>query len=83
MVAPTDTVYWRLLWESPGNPAITRELVFNKMDIFSRCESGTDWAYCENALANGLINAGDSVMVKGIINPDDEDQVFVITISAL
>ena len=81
MIAPTDTVYWRLLWETPGNPAISKELVFNEMNYTSMCTSGTSKTNCENALANEIIIAGDLVNVKGIINPENENQVFVLTIT--
>jgi len=80
MSKPAGEENWHLLWETPGNPAITKELIFHEMDVISMCESGASKANCTNAMANGIIDPGDVVTVEGILNPNNQDQVFVISI---
>ncbi|MBU0597930.1 hypothetical protein KKF61_02945 [Patescibacteria group bacterium] len=80
MSKPAEEENWFLLWEEPGNPAITKELIFNGLDAISMCQSGISQANCVDAMANGIIDEGAVVTVEGILNPDDQSRVYVIKI---
>jgi len=50
------------------------------MNVISMCESGSSKANCTDVMANEIIEAGAVVTVEGILNPNNQDQVFVISI---
>jgi len=80
---PAESTSWYVLWEQPGNPAVNRELVFDQQNIISRCINGTSRGNCTDFLANNLMQAGDKITVEGIVNPNNQNQVFVIKITKL
>lgn len=77
---PAESQSFNILWEAPGNPAIFRELVFDRQNFISHCVlSATSQGNCSGLLANGFLVAGDRIAVEGITGQNN--QVYVIKIT--
>jgi type II secretory pathway pseudopilin PulG len=80
LAKPAESQSWYILWEAPGNPAINRELVFDGQNYISICVLSADsQGHCLDLLANGLLQAGDPIVVEGIIGQNN--QVYVLTLT--
>ncbi|MFH1207111.1 MAG: hypothetical protein V1668_00715 [Patescibacteria group bacterium] len=73
---PAESTVWFILWERPGNPAITKELVFDYQYVTSKCYIGDSSGGCVDALTTGLFNAGDRISVEGVGLPDGRVMVL-------
>ncbi|MFH0952266.1 MAG: hypothetical protein V1838_03690 [Patescibacteria group bacterium] len=81
LTRPAESQDWYLLWEAPGNPAINKKLVFDTEGFISNCIlSDSSQGRCIDLLVNGLLNAGDSISVEGILNEDSDVDVITITV---
>ncbi|XOU94316.1 MAG: hypothetical protein ACNFW9_05745 [Candidatus Kerfeldbacteria bacterium] len=80
---PAGENYWNLVWDEPGSPALNKKLTFDTMDFISTCIKGFSRPKCTDAMTNNLFDEDSTVIVQGIINPVDNNEIFVTYITEL
>lgn len=81
LTRPAENGNYFVLWEEPGNPAITKELVFDEAGFVSTCVlSDQSQGRCPDLLTNGLFKTGDSISVEGLLREDGKINVIKITV---
>ncbi len=70
---------WHLLYEQPGSPGLSKKLSFDYQYIPSTCLINTKTINCSKAVAQGLLQVGDTVTVSGYEYEDGAIAVFNIT----
>lgn len=70
---------WYLVYEAPGNPAITAKLLFDYRYIPSKCIISGAESQCSQAIKDGQVQVGDRVSVEGVKLTDGSVIVLELT----